>query len=596
MSEIAAAGVRPAWRSRIGAGAGAARGAPDARRLLQLTLAGIWLLDGLLQYQAFMFSKGFTDMISGTASGNPRVVASPVTWNASLVQHHLVLLNTIFATIQVLIGVGIAWRPTVRVALAASIAWSLGVWWFGEGLGMVLTGEASPVNGAPGAVILYALLAVLLWPSDRPAPATAPFTAARAVGAPVARALWLVLWLSLAYFALLPANRAPQALHDMIAGMTDGEPGWLAALDRGAASLVAHQGLAASIVLAIALVIVAVGVYLPTPAARGTLVLAIVVAAVFWVFGQALGVIMTGGGTDPNSGPLLALLALAYWPARAVVTQHRAGPGGRQSRRDSRIMIPSWILDIFAAVMLVVAAVSAARLVAARPWQRGTQSAALTDIDVAHLLMGIAMAGQLVAGLQTLPNGAWEVIFAVMTAWFAYRVVLDVQVSGVRALAGGHCAPHLIHAGAMLYMFAAVSAPAAHGSGGMAGMGGGMSGMGTLELPILAFLFALALVGYSIWDLDQLSGPGASGHYSLAAARVAPTAPVLAGVGASARPAAGRGAAPAPEPAPMAAEAPQVVPPASAPADGTGVLAPWVATSCRIAMGVTMAFMLLIMI
>ena len=30
-------------------------------------------------------------------------------------------------------------------------------------------------------------------------------------------------------------------------------------------------------------------------------------------------------------------------------------------------------------------------------------------------------------------------------------------------------------------------------------------------------------------------------------------------------------------------------------ADG-GVLAPWVATSCRIAMGVTMAFMLLIMI
>ena len=326
MSEIAAAGVRPAWRSRIGAGAGAARGAPDARRLLQLTLAGIWLLDGLLQYQAFMFSKGFTDMISGTASGNPRVVASPVTWNASLVQHHLVLLNTIFATIQVLIGVGIAWRPTVRVALAASIAWSLGVWWFGEGLGMVLTGEASPVNGAPGAVILYALLAVLLWPSDRPAPATAPFTAARAVGAPVARALWLVLWLSLAYFALLPANRAPQALHDMIAGMTDGEPGWLAALDRGAASLVAHQGLAASIVLAIALVIVAVGVYLPTPAARGTLVLAIVVAAVFWVFGQALGVIMTGGGTDPNSGPLLALLALAYWPARAVVTHTAPAP------------------------------------------------------------------------------------------------------------------------------------------------------------------------------------------------------------------------------------------------------------------------------
>jgi hypothetical protein len=259
-------------------------------------------------------------------------------------------------------------------------------------------------------------------------------------------------------------------------------------------------------------------------------------------------------------------------------------------------MIPSWILDIFAAIMLVVAAVSAARLAAARPWRTGRR-AALTDIDLAHLLMAIAMAGMLVASLQTLPNGAWEAVFAVMTAWFGYRVMRDAQVSGVRALAGGHCAPHLIHAGAMLYMFLAVSAPIAHGSGGMSGMGGGMSGMGTLELPFLAFLFALALVGYSIWDLDQLSGPGTSGHYSLAVAR-APSAPVLTGVGAPAGPGA---TAVLTEPAshPMVTEtietAPEV-PPASAPADGTGVLAPWVATGCRIAMGITMAFMLVIMI
>ncbi len=90
----------------------------------------------------------------------------------------------------------------MRVALAASIAWAIGVWWFGEGLGGVLSGAAGPLNGAPGAVIIYALLAVLLWPADRGTPA--PFTAARAVGAHVARALWLVLWLSLAYFALTP--------------------------------------------------------------------------------------------------------------------------------------------------------------------------------------------------------------------------------------------------------------------------------------------------------------------------------------------------------------------------------------------------------
>jgi hypothetical protein len=263
-----------------------------------------------------MYGTMFGQMIGGTATGNPGVIAGPINWNAALVAHHLVLLNTVFATIQLLLGLGIAYRPTVRVALAASIPWSLGVWWFGEGLGGVLSGGANPVNGAPGAVILYALLAVLLWPADRQAPA--PFTAARAVGAPVARALWLVLWLSLAWFALTPANRAPQAVSGMISHMESGQPGWLAAIDRGAASLVTGQDLAASIALAVALVVIAAGVYLPPAAARAALVLAIVVAVVIWVVGEAVGGILTGGGTDPNSGPLLALLALAYWPAKAM--------------------------------------------------------------------------------------------------------------------------------------------------------------------------------------------------------------------------------------------------------------------------------------
>ena len=121
-------------------------------------------------------------------------------------------------------------------------------------------------------------------------------------------------------------------------------------------------------------------------------------------------------------------------------------------------MIPAWLLDVFAGVMLAVAvaAVSAARIAAVRPW-RGGQRAAQADIDAAHLLMAIAMSGTLAPGLQTLPAGAWEVVFGVLTAWFAYRVARDAQVSGFRALAGGHCAPHLLHAAAMLYMFLALT-------------------------------------------------------------------------------------------------------------------------------------------
>ena len=86
---------------------------------------------------------------------------------------------------------------------------------------------------------------------------------------------------------------------------------------RGAASLVAGQGLAVSIVLAVAFVLITVSVYLPRRAARtakAALLLAIVAAVVIWVAAQAMGGILASGATDPNTGPLLALLALAYWP------------------------------------------------------------------------------------------------------------------------------------------------------------------------------------------------------------------------------------------------------------------------------------------
>ena len=292
------------------------RTAVDGRRALQLGLAAVWLLDGVLQYQSWMFTKAFGQLLAGAASGNPAVIARPITWDAHLVEHYPVLLNAVFATIQLLLGLGIAWRPTVRVALGASIAWSLAVWWLGEGLGGVLATPDSAVAGGPGAVILYALLAVLLWPASRPSPSTPPFVAARAVGAPVARALWLVLWGSMAVLQLLPVNRAPQATHDDITAMAAGEPRWLAALVNGTGSLTAHRGLAFSIGLAVVFGLLAVGVYLPAPAVRVTVAAAVAAGLLIWIPGQAFGGILAGGMTDPNSGPLLVLIALAYWRPR----------------------------------------------------------------------------------------------------------------------------------------------------------------------------------------------------------------------------------------------------------------------------------------
>lgn len=65
---------------------------PDARRALQLGLAGVWLLDALLQYQPVMFSAAFGRMLAATATGNPGVVARSITWDAALTEHHAAAL------------------------------------------------------------------------------------------------------------------------------------------------------------------------------------------------------------------------------------------------------------------------------------------------------------------------------------------------------------------------------------------------------------------------------------------------------------------------------------------------------------------------
>jgi hypothetical protein len=300
--------------------------ARDLQRTFRLLLATVWLMDAALQLQPFMFTKGpngFSGMLQAAGRGNPSWVARTITWNASLVSHRPVLAGALFAGVQFLIAFGIAWRRTCRPALALSIVWVGLVWWFGEGLGGVLTGAATPLGGGPGSVLFYAVLAVLLWPSRGP---NAPFVAARTVGPKSARAVWTAVWLLLALLTLIGGGRSPQALHDIVVKTSVGQPGWLLRIDRWSGAVLLHDGTTVAILFASFCIGVAVCVYLQPTVTRVVLVVAMTVVAVIWVAVQNVGGDLAGGATDPNSGLLVLLLALVYWPlvparSRAPVVQ-----------------------------------------------------------------------------------------------------------------------------------------------------------------------------------------------------------------------------------------------------------------------------------
>jgi hypothetical protein len=92
--------------------------ASDARRTILSALGLIWLLDGALQLQPFMYSGGFVESLRDNATGQPLWLESSIAWGMHIVQRDLTAWNTLFALTQIVIGAGLLYRPTVKPALA----------------------------------------------------------------------------------------------------------------------------------------------------------------------------------------------------------------------------------------------------------------------------------------------------------------------------------------------------------------------------------------------------------------------------------------------------------------------------------------------
>ncbi len=271
------------------------------RRHLQLSLAALWLLDAALQCQPYMFSRGFARTILMSAGmGQPAAIAGPVHAVAALVATHAALANGAFAAIQLALGVSLLTRRFARVALLASIAWALGIWFVGEGLGGVASG-ATLLTGAPGAALLYAVVAALAYPSRDGSPDEAPPR--------LAVAAWCALWAAGAGLQLAAGNDTGASVTGALRGAQSSAPGWIAGIDARLGGLHVPNGAVAAAIAVYALV--ALWALVPGRVRTLSLMLGVVLALSAWLLVQGLGDLTSGQSTDPNSGPLVVLLAVA---------------------------------------------------------------------------------------------------------------------------------------------------------------------------------------------------------------------------------------------------------------------------------------------
>jgi len=220
---------------------------------------------------------------------------------------------------------------------------------------------------------------------------------------------------------------------------------------------------------------------------------------------------------------------------------------------------PTWLTAIFAAASLAVAVYCAGRLVAARRWHRPTE----LDTDGAHVVMGVAMAGMLVSGLRTLPSAIWEVVFAAAAVWFGYRMLQRRRGAQPSPWRSSHPLPHLVECAAMVFMFLILPSAAAGAATSMSmTMTATESRFSFLTLPLALYLF-----GYVVWLGDRVTLHAPAPALALA------TAPASASAGSGP----GYSGSPSAEPA-------------------RPYLAPRCAAICKITMGITMGYMLILML
>jgi len=246
----------------------------------------------------------------------------------------------------------------------------------------------------------------------------------------------------------------------------------------------------------------------------------------------------------------------------------------------------SWLNGLLAGVMIVTTVYCVSRLVISRAQHRPAEH----DVDGVHALMGISMAGMLVAGLRILPAGVWAAVFGAAGVWFAWRIgrtylTSTGHVDGWASAYRHHHVPHLVMCGGMVYMLLGGSSAMAAASDTGMEMGSGM-GMSGSHFTVLALLFTVFFGGYAVWETDRIGGMPRVRALGPSPQRVeAALAAARSGVATSGAGVSGAGTDKAAPEGAAESSAVQDLP-----------VSPRLAACCQIAMAATMAYMLVLML
>jgi Domain of unknown function (DUF5134) len=151
---------------------------------------------------------------------------------------------------------------------------------------------------------------------------------------------------------------------------------------------------------------------------------------------------------------------------------------------------PSWLYYLFALLMLAVAGYGLVLLYYSATGRHHSGR----DVDIAHMAMGVSMAGMFVPKWSFGPGSVWELIFAALLVWFIVRSIQSIQHFGLHK---PHEAIHAAMSFSMLLMYWYPMGSTA----GAAGMSmSAASGAAKLD-PGLGFALACAFFASAIFTL-----------------------------------------------------------------------------------------------